>query len=144
MTVRSHPPGTAQEDGFSLIELLVVMVIIGILAAIAIPSFLAQRDKGYQAAMKSDLKNASLAERAYAADYSGVYSDDTVTSATTNSPLVNQGDKVTNGVTITAKAYGTNNDSYCISASFSSKSATTFWLTSTADSPVNSRPAGCP
>ena len=46
------------EDGFTLIELLVVIIIIGILAAIAIPVFLSQKTKGYEASMKSDLRTA--------------------------------------------------------------------------------------
>ena len=53
------------DEGFTLIELLVVIIIIGILAAIAIPVFLNQRQKGWEAAVKSDLRNAATAQETY-------------------------------------------------------------------------------
>ncbi len=55
----------ADESGFTLIELLVVVLIIGILAAIAIPSFLSQRDKAQDGQAKSDARTAQTAMETY-------------------------------------------------------------------------------
>ena len=54
--------------GFTLIELLIVVAIIAILAAIAIPQFAAYRQRAYNAAAQSDLKNAKTSFEAYYAD----------------------------------------------------------------------------
>ena len=56
------------QKGFTLIELLIVVAIIGILAAIAIPQFSAYRQKAYNSAAQSDLKNFKTAMEAYYAD----------------------------------------------------------------------------
>jgi type IV pilus assembly protein PilA len=56
------------QKGFTLIELMIVIAIIGILAAIAIPQFTAYKSRGYNAASKADLKNAYTAAQAYFAD----------------------------------------------------------------------------
>lgn len=51
-----------RDEGFSLVELLVVMVIIGILSGIAFPALAAQSKKAKLAALKSQLKSAALAQ----------------------------------------------------------------------------------
>ena len=56
-------------QGFTLIELLIVVVIIGILAAIAIPRFSSTKGKAFDAAAKTDLRNAMTAQEAYYSDF---------------------------------------------------------------------------
>jgi type IV pilus assembly protein PilA len=119
MLARIRKAMEEREGGFTLIELLVVIIIIGILAAIAIPVFLNQRKKGYEASMKSDLRTVANEMETYFTDFQ-VYP----APANGTGTMVIGADTVTlsSGNTISVKSAGAN--SFCLNATSSKTSAT--------------------
>jgi type IV pilus assembly protein PilA len=85
-----------KDEGFTLIELMIVIAIIGILAAIAIPQFSAYRKRSYNAAAEADLRNAATAQEAYFVDNSHYATD--VTGIFGSTYGLYTSDKVTVGV----------------------------------------------
>ncbi|HEX9911131.1 MAG TPA: type IV pilin protein [Desulfatiglandales bacterium] len=64
----THAVISKRDEGFTLIEVMIVVAVIAILAAIAIPQLSVHRTKSYNTAAVSDLKNAAIAQEAYYVD----------------------------------------------------------------------------
>ncbi len=119
--------------GFTLIELLIVVVIIGILAAIAIPQFASTKEKAFDSAAKSDLRNLMTAEEAYFSDFQA-YTNSTVAAGSTadldgdgnadfqaSQSVGLQATAYTDGYQITA-AHGSSSKTWCVNSSASNAS----------------------
>jgi len=110
-----------------------VIIIIGILAAIAIPVFLSQRLKAQQAASKSDTRNAATAEVMYYADNDAFTDNEDL--------LKDQGFRQSDGVVTTA--FG-NDTTFCVESVYTGVADTTYHMSEDPAGPGGVVVGACP
>ncbi len=111
------------EEGFTLIELMVVVLIIAILIAIAIPQFLGARQRAQDSGAKSDIRNALTSEKTYYTDAQAY----TATTATLQGIEPALKWNVAGGPNVTVGNVATG-DSNVVCITVTSKSGTVFSL----------------
>src|SRR6478672_9901759 len=113
------------EEGFTLIELMVVVLIIAILIAIAIPTFLGARSKAQDRAAQSNLRNALTAEKTFYTD-SQTYSANAASDIKPIEPnLVFDNSDPTKGIVLSVN--GTAGDTLCLTKTSASGQVFSVW-----------------
>lgn len=69
MRIQRHSLYRNQRSGFTLVELLIVVVVAGVLASIAVPKFAHARTMAVTATAKSDLRNLLIAQESHFNDH---------------------------------------------------------------------------
>jgi type IV pilus assembly protein PilA len=133
------------ESGFTLVELLVVMLILGLLAAIAIPAFFNQRDKARDSQAKTYARTAETAMETYSTDNDGEYDGATVAILVQLEPTLAGADLA--APTVPAGGGDTTNRSYVVTVN--SDTGNVFRITRHDDSTTDltcddTGTAGCP
>lgn len=120
--------GLSRDEGFTLIELMVVVMIIAVLIAIAIPSFLGFRKSAQDRSAQSETRNVLLAEKAFwleAGDYTETAGD--ITALEPNARL-----NADPALGVAIKLNAITSDTVCIVRTSASGNVFSIWESSTA------------